>query len=66
MGLDVRKPIGLLLLLVGLQLAAHGMLAPEGAFQRSLGFNVNLYWGLAMAAFGLLFLGSAYSSRGGQ
>jgi hypothetical protein len=55
MGLDIRKPIGLMLLLTGLQLAAYGLLGSSEVYQRSLGINVNLWWGSALAVFGLIF-----------
>ncbi len=55
MGLDIRKPIGLMLLLTGLQLAAYGLLGSGEVYQRSLGINVNLWWGSALAVFGLIF-----------
>ena len=52
MGLDPRYPIGLLLTVFG------GMLAIDGLVSRSavLGLNVNLYWGVFMAACGLIAL----------
>lgn len=55
MGLDIRKPIGLLLLFTGLQLTAFGVLSDPALYQRSLGLNVNLYWGLALSVFGAAF-----------
>ena len=64
MGLDIRKPIGLLLLLTGLQLAAYGAFANPEEFQRSLGLNVDLYWGIALIVFGSIFL--ALAQRAGR
>jgi hypothetical protein len=63
-GLDIRLPIGLMFTLFGLMLATFGLTSNEGIYRRSLGINVNLWWGLIMLFFGLtMFL---YSRRGGQ
>lgn len=56
MGLDIRLPIGMLFTLVGAVLAGYGALGDPAIYQRSLGFNVNLWWGLVLLLFGLLFL----------
>lgn len=57
MDLDIRIPIGLLFITLGGVLAIDGLLAPHAIFERhSLGINVNLVWGLAMAAFGAALL----------
>jgi hypothetical protein len=59
MHLDIRLPIGMLFAVLGLILAAYGLLSGPAIYQRSLGYNVNLVWGLALFAFGalMLFLG---------
>jgi hypothetical protein len=62
MGLDIRLPIGLLFTLVGAVLVGYGVLSEATLYQRSLGFNVNLWWGLVLLAFGLIFL--YYGRRG--
>ena len=54
MGLDIRIPIGLMFGTLGLLLAFAGILMDHSAYQRSLGINVNLWWGLVLLAFGLL------------
>jgi hypothetical protein len=64
MNLDIRLPIGLLFTLLGVLLVGYGLLADAGIYARSLGHNVNLGWGLAVLAFGLLFL--FLSRRGGS
>lgn len=56
MGLDIRLPIGMLFTAVGAVLVGFGVLSDPAIYQRSLGFNVNLWWGLVLLAFGLLFL----------
>jgi len=62
MGLDIRLPIGLLFTLVGAVLVGFGLLSDAEIYQRSLGYNVNLWWGLVLLAFGLAFL--YYGRRG--
>ena len=49
----------MLFTLLGLLLAGFGLIADAAIYQRSLGHNVNLWWGLVLLAFGLvmLFLG---------
>jgi hypothetical protein len=54
MKLDLRIPMGLLFSFVGVILAGFG-LATNGRidlYARSLGINVNLWWGLVLLAFG--------------
>jgi len=55
--LDVRLPMGLLFLILGLILAGYGVMADPAIYAKhSLGHNVNLTWGLIFAAFGALML----------
>lgn len=56
MGLDIRMPLGLLFALLGLLLVGYGMASDAALYERSLGFNINLGWGLVMLAFGLVFV----------
>ena len=53
MGIDLRRPLGLLFALLGLLLCGYGLLT-RGApmYERSLGINVNLVWGLFLCVFG--------------
>ena len=59
MTLDIRIPIGLLFVIVGGLLVAYGLISDRALYRRSLGININLWWGLAMLAFGafMIFLG---------
>lgn len=53
MQLDVRKPMGLLFLLLGLILLAYGFTSDPAIYARhSLGHNVNLIWGAVFTVFG--------------
>jgi hypothetical protein len=56
MNLDIRLPIGGLFTLLGLLLAGYGLMSDASIYRRSLGHNMNLWWGLAVLAFGVLFL----------
>lgn len=54
MSLDLRIPMGLMFTLVGIILTAFGI-ATRGNFDlyaRSLGINVNLWWGIVLLIFG--------------
>jgi hypothetical protein len=62
MGLDIRLPIGLMFSIVGLLLVGFGLLSDKAIYQRALGINVNLWWGLVMLVFGILML--VYGRRG--
>ena len=56
MNLDVRSPAGALFVVIGGLLAVYGAVSDPAIYQRSLGVNVNLSWGLAMIAFGVVML----------
>jgi len=67
MGLDIRTPIGLMFAILGVLLAGYGLLtAGSGIYERSLGLNVNLGWGLVLLAFGgvMLWLGRSRNRPG--
>ncbi len=64
MGLDIRLPIGLMFLILGLILSSYGLIGDPSVYQRSLGININLWWGLVMLIFGLvMFLLGKRASR---
>lgn len=50
--LDIRLPIGAMFALLGAMLAVYGLVTPAEMYRVSLGHNLNLYWGGAMALFG--------------
>jgi hypothetical protein len=56
MGLDIRLPIGLMFSIFGLLLILYGMLSDKSIYQRSLGININVVWGVVMLGFGALML----------
>ena len=52
MGLDIRLPIGVMFAIFGVVLIACGLLMNPEIYGRSLGINVNLWWGLVLFIFG--------------
>ncbi len=63
-GMDVRKPIGLMFLIVGLILIGYGVATGgDPMYAKSLSININLYWGVAMAVFGAVFVGFSFLGK---
>jgi multisubunit Na+/H+ antiporter MnhG subunit len=55
MGLDIRIPLGLIFLIIGGIMALFGGLSRSSAiYDRSLGVDLNLGWGMAMFIFGMI------------
>ena len=63
MRLDIRLPIGLMFAILGAILALVGLFADRAIDARSLGLNVNLWWGLVLLAFGALLLWLAWRAQ---
>ena len=65
MGLDIKIPIGLMFSIFGLLLTLQGFLTfgDEIYVIKSLGYNINLWSGLSMLAFGLIMLFLAYITK---
>ena len=63
MNFDLRLPIGLMFSLFGAILVVYGFLSDKAQYARSLGYNVNLDWGLFLLGFGALMLVLALKSR---
>jgi hypothetical protein len=63
--IDIRIPIGLLFGIIGALMLVFGLFSDPAIYQRSLGINVNLWWGLVLLLFGLvmLFLARRAKSR---
>jgi hypothetical protein len=53
MNLDLRFPIGLMFTIDGVLLTGYGLVSDQAIYARSLGTNVNLWWGLVLCAFGV-------------
>jgi len=57
MGLDIRYPIGLMFGTIGLVMVVYGALTgSDPMYQRSLGINVNVWWGAVLLVFGAFML----------
>lgn len=54
MSMDLRIPMGLMFSLIGIILAAFGLAtrSDTALYERSLGINVNLWWGVVLLIFG--------------
>ena len=64
MNFDLRFPIGLLFSFYGLVLVIYGAVSDKAMYEKSLGININLYWGLVMLVFGGAMLTLALKARG--
>ena len=60
MRLDVRWPIGGMFTIIGTILVGYGLVSDRAIYARSLGINVNLWWGVALLAFGVVMLALAH------
>ena len=64
MGLDIRFPLGLMFLVTGGLMTVYGFFTRGSAiYQKSLGDNLNIQWGIVMFLFGalLFYLGKRQS-----
>jgi hypothetical protein len=66
MGPDIRLPLGAMFALLGALLTLFGLGSAPADYARSLGININLWWGLVLLAFGTLMLWLARRSRPGS
>jgi len=64
MGLDIRIPLGVMFTLLGLLLTGFGLFSDPAIYQRSLGIDINLWWGLALLIFGVVMLGFGWRAAG--
>jgi hypothetical protein len=56
MNFDLRLPIGILFSLYGVLLIGFGLFSDKAIYERSLGININLGWGVVMLVFGVAML----------
>ncbi|MEI7528251.1 MAG: hypothetical protein WCK76_04845 [Elusimicrobiota bacterium] len=56
MGMDIRLPIGLMFVIMGVLLAGFGLFSDASLYTRSLGINVNTIWGTVLVVFGAAML----------
>ena len=64
MKLDVRLPIGAMFTIFGLILVVFGLSSDAAIYERSLGININLWWGLVLLVFGGVML--VFAVRAGR
>lgn len=56
MGWDIRLLIGALFTVLGVLLAGYGLFGSKDIYERSLGININLVWGIPMLVFGVAMI----------
>ena len=57
MSLDIRYPIGAMFSLFGAIMMIYGLSTRSSEiYARSLGFNINLWWGMVLLGFGVVML----------
>jgi len=61
--LDLKLPIGWLLSGYGLLLGVYGLATKKEVYEKSLGLNLNLAWGVLTLAVGGLFLLTSFLKR---
>ena len=61
-GLDLRRVVGALLILMGVTLAIYGWVNPEARAEVAVLANVNLIWGIVMTFTGVLMGGLFWHS----
>jgi len=67
MGFDIRLPIGFLFISLGVLLSLFGLVTLQSPiYERSLGLNINLVWGIVLSLFGLVMAYFARQSRSRQ
>ena len=53
--MDLRLPIGIIFTIYGFILIGYGIFTRASAiYAKSLGINVNIYWGIVLLVFGLV------------
>ena len=62
--LDLKLPIGWLLSAYGALLTVYGLVTKKEMYGISLGYNLNLVWGILMIVIGGGFLLTAFLKRG--
>jgi hypothetical protein len=61
--LDLKLPIGWLLSAYGLLLGIYGLVTKKEMYVKSLGFNLNVVWGVLMLVIGGGFLLAAFLKK---
>jgi hypothetical protein len=61
--LDLKVPVGGLFSAIGIVLTVYGLISKKEIYERSLGINVNLIWGVVLFLFGFSFLLFTYLKK---
>ena len=56
MNLDLRLPIGWMFTAIGAMLVGYGVFSDQAIYAKSLGINVNLWWGVVLLLLGGMML----------
>jgi len=63
-GMDIRLPMGLMFVIIGLLIMFYGMATMNNKmYEASDGININLVWGAVLAGFGVLMLVLTWIAR---
>ena len=63
MNFDLRWALGLIFSIFGGILVTFGLFSSPEIYRRSLGININLWWGLVMLGFGVAMLVLGFLGR---
>lgn len=55
--LDLKIPLGCLLTFYGIVLTVYGIFSDKSMYSKSLGIDINIWWGLIMLVIGVFVLG---------
>jgi len=67
MNFDLRIPVGLMFAIFGAILTIFGAVTGgSDMYQKSLGININLVWGVVMLLFGVIMLILAFKGKAGE
>ena len=60
---DLKMPLGGLLAFCGALLALYGLFTAPEVYEKSMGININLIWGLVMLVAGGFFLAAHFFKK---
>jgi hypothetical protein len=60
---DIRTPLGFMFAILGALIAGYGLTSDPSEYQRSLGININLWWGVTLLVLGVVLLLLAWRGK---